>query len=220
MYSNVIFDLDGTLLDTIQDLAVSGNHTLQALGFPIHSVEDYKQMVGNGIPVLIRRMLPENHKGDAIQQIAQTIFDKHYAQNSNHFTMPYPGILELLDQLSSRQITLAVLSNKNDEYVRELCNHYFQNRIHFCMGLTEAYPPKPDPSSLLALLQHMNADPKHTLYVGDSDVDIQTARAAQLDSCGVCWGFRTKSQIQAANPTYLVETRKQLETVIIQERST
>lgn len=211
MYQAAIFDLDGTLLNTIDDLANAGNAVCQQNGWPTHTVEAYKRFVGNGIPKLVERFSPPDQRTPA--RMAQTLeqFRAYYAVHKEDCTLPYDGILPLLDALRKKGIPLGVLTNKEDRFAKEIVHRYFGTDA-FCkiQGATEQFPPKPNPAALLHLCESEPFAGKRILFLGDSDVDIHTAANAKLDSCGVLWGFRGEAELTAAGATYLARHPSEL----------
>ena len=210
MYSAVIFDLDGTLLNTLTDLANAGNHPLEVLGFPTHPVDAYRYLVGNGIPKLIERMLPEKNRGPATQQTALSIFLRYYEAHKQDTTAPYPGILPMLQALKGAGLRLGVVSNKENSLSQEVAAHYFPGLFDAVAGHVLGTPTKPDPALLNGLMAQFGVQAGQVLYVGDSNVDIQTAQNAHVESCGVLWGFRTEEELRAEGASYLVHTPRQL----------
>ena len=196
MYQTVIFDLDGTLLDTIQDLADAGNWVCRRNGWPEHSVEEFKRMVGNGIPNLVRRFSPEGSRSSLL--LANTIaqFNAYYGAHNLDRTAPYPGVPELLAKLGERGVTMAVYSNKADAFSREIVEHFFPGVFHLVRGQVQGVPVKPDPAQ--------------TLFVGDSDVDVYTGHNGGLAVCGVTWGFRGREELEAAGADCLADTPAEL----------
>ena len=215
MFSTVLFDLDGTLLDTLGDIAAAGNHTLSALGLPTHPRDAYRHMVGNGVKMLVRRMLPENQRGEAVFSLAFSLYEKTYAGQMLQHTQPYPGIPELLRRLRERGLTLGVLSNKPDNHVPGIVQHYFPGIFSIARGLRDGEAPKPDPANLLAIMHAFGAGQKSCLYVGDSDVDVLTAKNAGLPMCGVCWGFRGRDELLGAGADYLAHNADELGNIIM-----
>ncbi len=213
MYSTLIFDLDGTLLNTLGDLAAAGNHTLATLGCPTHKEEDYRLMVGNGIRVLISRMLPSDKQDPASLKEAYRLFSAYYSQHGTEQTKPYPGILDMLHVLKHKGHQLAVLSNKNHDYVQHLVPHYFGTLFDCVIGLRAPFAPKPNPGSLQALMHELHAVPSSCLFCGDSAVDIQTAKEASIASCAVLWGFRTHEELKTECPTHFVQTAQEIITL-------
>lgn len=191
----VVFDLDGTLLDTLEDLADACNFALRAAGFPLHNLQAIKSFVGNGVLNLIRCALPEQYRDEQTVQRVRAVFDEYYAVHSADKTAPYPGIVPLLDLLAGQGIRAAVLSNKADKYVGPMVERYFPGRIALSVGARPDMPLKPDPAALLAILAAMDVAAAQAVYVGDSDIDVYTGKAAGLFTIGVGWGFRTKESL-------------------------
>lgn len=202
----VIFDLDGTLLNTIDDLATSTNHALRQHGFPEHELAEYPYFVGNGITKLIERALPENQRNEVtIQQLRQD-FVTHYQQHNTILTRPYPGIPELLNTLHKQEIILAVASNKYHQGTVELIRHYFGTSLfHTVSGQQEGIPVKPDPTMVNRILATTKIEKSETLYVGDSGVDMQTAINSGIIPAGVTWGFRPRTELEASGARHIAE---------------
>lgn len=213
MYTCVIFDLDGTLLDTLADLAAAGNHALDALGLPAHGIEAYKTFIGNGIPNLIRRMLPAG-SDDALQSEALRLFSDYYATHHSDRTKPYEGIPALLETLHRRGVKTAVVSNKAHIFSVELIRRFFGETVGPVYGTGNDLPRKPDPTAVLRVMEELGVQPPETLYVGDSDVDMLTARNAGLDACGVLWGFRPEDVLVKSDATFLAKDAGELERII------
>lgn len=190
-YDTVVFDLDGTLLDTIDDLSDSVNFALSEEGFACRTVSEVKSFVGNGIIKLIERSVPE---GVSEEERLRTLeaFKRHYAANCENKTKPYDGILKLLDDLRSEGFKIAVVSNKIDSAVSVLCEKYFGARIDFCVGDREGLARKPAPDAVLEALKKLSSTPERAVYIGDSDVDIKTAENAGMTCISVSWGFRSR----------------------------
>lgn len=206
MYKAAIFDLDGTILNTIDDLADAGNHMLRLLGFLPFSIEEYKQKVGDGVPKLIERLLPPQAQGKATQELALHLFSNHYKAHMQDKTAPYAGIPELLAYLKSRGVLLGVVSNKTDEYARAIVEHYFPDVFNAVAGCVPGAAPKPNPEGVNEVRTFFECAQAETLYIGDSNVDMLTAQNANLTSCGVLWGFRTQEELTAAGANYLANT--------------
>lgn len=205
MKSLIIFDLDGTLLDTVADLAASTNYALSLCGFPTHETAEYRFFVGNGINKLFERALPENSRTqEDILQVRQH-FLKYYGAHNSELTVPYLGILELLNELQASDIKLAVASNKYQEATEVLIKHFFPN-IEFVtvFGQRDNIPVKPDPTIVYDILELAKTEKSSALYVGDSGVDMQTAQTAGIDACGVTWGFRPQQELEVFSPKYIV----------------
>ena len=187
-YNTVIWDLDGTLLDTLADLAASVNVAMDAFGYPVRSLDEIRQIVGNGVSNLVLRALPEGHKEHHAAALA--VFRTHYGGHYADATRPYPGICEALEMLRARGVGMAVVSNKLDKVTKDLCCKYFGDRISVVIGDQPGLPRKPAPDSVNLALEQLGADPACAVYIGDSEVDIATARNAKLPCITVGWGFR------------------------------
>lgn len=187
-FDTVIWDLDGTLLDTLADLAASVNAAMTAFGYPVRSMTEIRQMVGNGVSNLVLRALPEKHKEDHAAALA--VFRAHYSEHYADKTLPYPGICKAVDSLRECNVSMAVVSNKLHAITKALCDQYFGDRIGVVVGDRPGIPRKPAPDSVQLALKQLGADPSRAVYVGDSEVDIATARNANLPCISVGWGFR------------------------------
>jgi phosphoglycolate phosphatase len=202
----IIFDLDGTLLNTIADLAESTNQALHLHHFPVHPMEAYPFFVGNGINKLFKRALPNGEKTEEnILRIKQS-FLSYYEKHNTDYTTPYSGIPELLTQLQARNVLLAVASNKYQEATSKLIKHYFP-RIKFIkvLGQREGIAPKPAPAIVYDILSAASVCRKEVLYVGDSGIDMQTAHNSGVTACGVTWGFRPRSELEACHPQFIAD---------------
>lgn len=217
MYKTVIFDLDGTLLNTIEDLAGAGNWVCRKNGWPEHSVEEFRKMVGHGIPNLVERFSPENCRSPLMMMSTLSQFSDYYGKHSMDETVPYDGIPELVAELRQRGMKLAVCSNKADEFSQVIVEHYFPGVFQVVLGKKKDIPTKPDPAGVALILRQLEADPASTLYVGDSGVDMETARNAGLPACGVTWGFRSRQELEGFSPRYLTDTVAELRAVILGE---
>lgn len=215
MYQNVIFDLDGTLLNTIDDLAAAGNWVCQNHGWPTHTVEEYKRYVGSGMARLAVRFSPEEwHTEEGVQKILDE-FLPYYAAHKEDKTAPYPGVPELLEHLRAAGVSIAVLSNKAHALAVPVIEGYFPQKFQYIQGGVEGLPLKPDPALLLKLMENMGATQENTLFVGDSDVDIRTAKHAGVTGCGVLWGFRGREELEREGADLLASSAKELETLIL-----
>lgn len=200
----VIFDLDGTLLNTLQDLADAANAALKACGFAPRSKREVQQFVGNGVAKLLERSLPDDHKTSEHLARLQRAFLKYYDEHLWINTCPYPGIEKLLQDLSARKIKLAVASNKYQSAAERLIKHFFPH-ISFVavLGQREGVPTKPNPQIVFDILSGAGVQAEETLYVGDSAVDMQTAINAGVKPCGVTWGFRPREELAVFSPLLL-----------------
>ena len=211
----VIFDLDGTLVNTIADLAASTNHALRQLGFPTHPTERYKMMVGNGINQLFRRALPESAKTDANVLRMRQEFLPYYNEHIADFSRPYSGITELLSTCQQEGILLAVASNKYQEGATKLIATAFPSvSFSIVLGQREGVAIKPDPQIVYDILAATGVSKEDTLYIGDSGVDMQTGANASVDTCGVTWGFRSREELEAFQPQHLIDTVDDLADII------
>lgn len=193
----VIFDLDGTLLNTLEDLTDSVNYAMEKFGFPVHTIEEIRSFVGNGATKLIERSIPKGTENPSYEAVLAA-FKEHYAAHCEDKTKPYEGIMELLAQLKEKGYRMAVVSNKFDGAVKRLCRKYFGSYLEAAIGESADVKRKPAPDTVYRALQELSCDGSRAVYVGDSEVDIQTARNASLPCISVTWGFRTEEQLKAA----------------------
>ena len=207
----VIFDLDGTLLDTIADLAESTNHALKQLGYPTHDVETIRTFVGNGINKLLERALPLQEQTEEKVMLMRSHFVPYYDAHNADLSSPYPSIVHLLEDLQGQGIMIAVASNKYQEATVKLVKYYFP-MINFIeiLGQREGINVKPDPSIVFDILQKANVNKEEVLYVGDSGVDMQTAINAGVDAVGVTWGFRPRTELEGFQPIGLIDKAEEL----------
>lgn len=207
----VIFDLDGTLLDTIADLAESANHALKELGYPTHPVEVIRTFVGNGINKLLERALPANERTEENVMNLRTHFIPYYDRHNADLSQPYPGIVSLLEQLQAKGTMIAVASNKYQKATVKLVRHYFPTiRFIEVLGQREGINVKPDPTIVSDILKKANVSQEETLYVGDSGVDMQTAINAGVEAIGVTWGFRPRAELESFAPMGVVDKADEL----------
>ena len=216
MYKTVLFDLDGTLLNTIDDLADSANRVCAAHGWPQYETAQYRYFVGNGIPKLVERFSPASCRSP--EQLAATLaeFDKVYGAHMHDKTAPYPGMPALLARLKAAGVRMAVFSNKADEFARAVVARYFDaDLFEVVRGALPDVPTKPASEGTRALMAHLGVEADGSvLYVGDSNVDVETAHNAGLPCCGVLWGFRTREELTEAGAEYLAEDTQGLEKVV------
>lgn len=211
MKKAVIFDLDGTLLNTLDDLADSTNYALSKFGYPTRTIDEVRQFVGNGVAKLIERAIPEGKNNPNFEKCL-AIFKENYAQNMYNKTAPYNGIIEMLSNLKSKGIKIAVVSNKFDLAVKELCKKYFEGFIDFAAGENEAQgiKKKPAPDTVISALNEFNFAPEDAVYVGDSDVDIMTAKNSKMSCISVTWGFRDEKFLLENGATILINAPSEI----------
>lgn len=216
MYKCAIFDLDGTLVNSLVDLADSVNRALARHNLKTHPCDAYKYFVGNGRAKLIERAMGDFADDKELLQKVTKDYDDDYIIHCLDKTRPYDGIVDMLTTLQNNGIMINVLSNKPDEFVKQMLGKLFPT-INFTLawGKKDNYPTKPDPASIFALLDELSVDKSETIYVGDSNVDVITARNAGLDFCGVLWGFRTKEELESEGAKVTASTADELLKVII-----
>lgn len=208
--TTAIFDLDGTLLNTISDLGKACNYALSETGLPVHSLPEYRRMVGNGFRKLIERAAPEGTSSSEINRLIE-ISRNYYDTHCMETTTPYTGIPTLLDELSSRGIRIAVASNKYQSAVERIIHGYFPDIPFIAIeGQREERPVKPNPAVLEDIIRQNKLSREHTLMIGDSIVDIETARRAGIRSVAVTWGFSPKDDLAAASPDFIAETADEI----------
>lgn len=203
MKKTVIFDLDGTLLDSIEDIASSMNKVLESLQLPTHKIEDYKHFVGGGVDILVENAL--NNQSKEIKDEVIKRFKIEYDGKLHSKTLPYDGIYELLDELKKLDINLAVLSNKPHEFTVSYVNHFFKNynfkEIH---GQKKDVPKKPDPKAALYIVKCLDSSCENTYFIGDTKIDMQTAKSANMTAIGVLWGFRDEKELRDFGADFIV----------------
>ncbi len=213
MIKMVVFDLDGTLLDTLGDLADAGNYALAQQGFPTHETEKYKYFVGNGMPKLIERILPEE-ADESIKSKTYDLFCSYYNKHMNDKTKPYDGACELLCNLKEKGIISVVVTNKDNKFAAEMINRYFGDSIEAVYGSIEGLPKKPDPYWVNKAITDFSVKKEDVVYVGDSGVDMITAENASVFSCGVTWGFRTEAELKVNGADQICESFDKLYEII------
>ena len=213
-YNAVIFDLDGTILNTLEDLKDSTNYALVQFGFPQRSLEEVRHFVGNGVQKLIERAVPAICDKETCKKCL-AVFKEHYSQNMYNHTVPYVGILDVLKKLQQNEIKIGVVSNKFDFAVKELCKKYFTDLVDVAIGQADDVPKKPAPDGVFKAMKELRAEKSLTVYIGDSEVDVQTAKNSELPCVGVTWGFRDEKDLDGANvivnsPEELIEAIRSL----------
>ena len=203
MKKTVIFDLDGTLLDSIEDIASSMNKVLESLQLPTHKIEDYKHFVGGGVDILVENAL--NNQSKEIKDEVTKRFKIEYDGKLHSKTLPYDGIYDLLDELKKLDINLAVLSNKPHEFTVSYVNHFFKDydfkEVH---GQKEDVPKKPDPKAAIDIVKCLDSSCENTYFIGDTKIDMQTAKSANMTAIGVLWGFRDEKELRDFGADFIV----------------
>lgn len=209
-YQLAIFDLDGTLLDTLEDLADSVNYVLRSFGHPERTLPEVRAFVGNGIRKLVERSAP---KGTVEEEVDRMLarFIKYYKEHCADKTRPYAGIPKLLQVLREKGVKIAVVSNKADAAVKALCEQYFPGMLDEAVGERAGIARKPEPDTVNEVLKSLQIDKSRAVYIGDSEVDVQTARNAELDCIAVDWGFRDASVLKEAGAEVIVSTPEALD---------
>lgn len=215
----IIFDLDGTLLDTIEDLANSVNYALERHHYPAHPVEAYNFFVGNGVNKLLERALPENQRNADTVAMLKFDFVKHYSKHAEKFTKPYPGISDLMRRLAAEGFQLAVASNKIHTATVELARKFFPEiRFAAVLGQREGYPVKPNPAILNEIIETTGLSKPDVLFVGDSGVDVATANNAKVDFAGVLWGFRPRKELEEVGASSFAKNTEELYAIITKKK--
>ncbi len=208
-YKAIIFDCDGTLLNTIKDLTNSVNYALSDLGFPIKTEEETLKMVGNGIKMLVKRALPSDVENEVFEKVFakfRTYYNVHYADN----TAPYSGITDTLKILKNKGYRLALVSNKQRDYLAKLYDMFFKDTIEYAIGETDGYAPKPAPDMVWLTLSKLGVDKTEAVYVGDSSVDVATAKNSEMDGIFVSWGFNNKQQLKQNGAKIIIDAPLEL----------
>lgn len=208
-YNTVIFDLDGTLLNTLDDLCDSTNYALSSHGLPVRTLSEVKSFVGNGVRLLIERAVPSGTSIETIDSVYHT-FKDYYKDHMKDKTGPYDGIIQLLTRLKERNVRTAIVSNKYDAAVKQLASDYFDGLVMEAIGESPLIPKKPAPDSVFAALDRLNSTKEHCLYVGDSDVDMKTAHNAGVTGVGVTWGFRDRDCLISNGAVHIIDEPMEL----------
>ncbi|NVL89691.1 MAG: HAD family hydrolase [Desulfobacterales bacterium] len=210
-FKAVIFDLDGTLLDTLEDIADSANSALMKYGFPVHEVDAYRYFVGEGMTTLISLALPAEKRNNDIIADCVKAFRENYSRNWNVNTRPYDGVPELLDALAARHVKMAILSNKPDDFTKHCTREFLPNRnFEMILGRRDGIPRKPDPVGALEIAESLNITPSRFLYLGDSAVDMKTAVRAGMFPVGALWGFRPLDELREHGARAVIERPMEL----------
>ncbi len=212
-FNGIIFDLDGTLLNTLDDLADSFNHALAQYQYPQHPVSAYRFFIGDGARTAIERALPPEARTNEIIGQALSAFTNHYAQNYNNKSQPYPGIPATLEALKNRQIKMAVLSNKPHDFTVRCVRDYFDDYFMHVQGVESRFARKPAPQSTRFILEQFKLPATQVLFTGDTKTDIQTAKNTGLKSAGVVWGFRGREELQQAGADFIIDNPQDLLTL-------
>lgn len=208
-YSTVIFDMDGTILETLEDLCDSVNVTMAQFGYPRRTLEEVRRFVGNGAPKLIERCLPGGPADPGCQE-ALEFYRAYYDAHARIKTGPYPGIPRLLRILREQGVQIAVVSNKPDEAVKQLAEYYFPGLFPVAIGQRPGFETKPSPDSVFEAMRLLGAEPERSVYVGDSEVDVATAKNAGLPCVTVTWGFRDVDELKACGAETFAHTAEEL----------
>ena len=209
MMKAIIFDLDGTLLDTLEDLTNAVNAALEHCGMPLRSLDEVRCFVGNGLRNLMIRAVPDGEENPKFEEALSFLKD-YYAVHCKDNTGPYPGIMEMLDELKERGITMAIVSNKIDSAVKELDKEYFNGYMSAAIGEMEGVARKPAPDTVLKALEECDLKPEDAIYVGDSDVDIATAKNTGIPCISVSWGFRDTAFLKEHGATQIIDNPAEL----------
>jgi phosphoglycolate phosphatase len=194
-FKGVIFDLDGTLVNSLEDIADAMNSVLQDLNYPTHSYDDYQYFIGSGLRNLVSKSLPKTHNDEKSIESCYRLMIEEYRDACTHKTTSYEGIIELLDYLISNNIKMSVFSNKSDELTKKITAAMFSNYFDSAVGLTTESLKKPNPTEALVISKSMGLKPEEIIFVGDSGIDMQTATNANMFAVGVSWGYRPKEEL-------------------------
>lgn len=203
MYETYVFDLDGTLLNTLDDLAASCNYALRHCGMPERTVDDVRRFVGNGVRKLMERAVPDGVDNQLFDE-AYAVFRSHYMEHGLDTTQPYPGVMRMLERLKQGNKNVAVVSNKFYAATQELCRHFFSGYVEVAIGERDGIRKKPAPDTVMEALKALGVDKNGAVYIGDSDVDVMTARNCGMPCISVLWGFRDRSFLEKHGATTFV----------------
>ncbi len=214
MYKLAVFDMDGTILDTLEDLKDSTNFALEKCGYPTRSYDEVRRFVGNGIRKLIERAVPEGLTVEQIDRVHE-VFTEHYKVHCADKTKAYDGIKPLLEKLRASGVKTAVVSNKADYGVQELCKEYFDGLFDYAVGEREGIRRKPAPDAVNEALRVLGIDKSEAVYIGDSDVDFETAKNAELPCISVLWGFRDEEFLREKGATLFVRDPAEIYDIVM-----
>ena len=214
IYKAVIFDLDGTLLDTLGDLHAAVNHALRAFSFPERSLEEVRRFIGNGVVKLMQRSTPEN-TDEKTDKECLDVFREYYLIHMRDMTAPYKGVIELIEKLREKGIKTAVVSNKLHQAVYELCQDYFPGLIDEAIGVSIESERKPSPVNVYKAMEKLGVSADECIYIGDSEVDVQTSHNAGVKCIGVTWGFRDREELVEAGAEMIADNCDEIYRIII-----
>lgn len=206
----VIFDLDGTLLDTLQDIASAMDYALQQQGLAPHTLDEYREFIGEGVRTLVRRAVGASEGTGEMESEVMAAYRRRYEEVMAVATRPYPGVDALLDELRARDVAVAVLSNKPDDATRALVERFFPGKVAVVRGERPSAPRKPDPASALEVARELGVEPSACLFIGDTPVDMETATRAEIFAVGVLWGFRGQDELEASGARALVSSPEEI----------
>ncbi|QSW90923.1 HAD family hydrolase [Flavobacterium endoglycinae] len=209
-FKGIIFDLDGTLVNSLEDISDAMNKVLQGLNFPTHTYDTYQYFIGSGLRNLVSKALPSTNNSDEQIEICFECMINEYREICTLKTKPYDGIVELLENLTSQNIKMAVFSNKADELTKKIASEIFPNHFDIAVGLSTEALKKPNPFEALAIGKKWNLNPEEILFVGDSDIDMQTAVNANMFPVGVTWGYRTEEELKNSGAKLVVNKASEL----------
>lgn len=215
MVKLVIFDMDGTLVDTLTDIAHACNHALRVGGFSVHPVEEYREFIGRGPLHLIRSALPEQNRDDDTVKTVRGYFHKYYSAHSKDNTKPYDGMVKTVETLRASGVSVAVCSNKPHKDAVEMGGVYFPGLIDMTVGFTDGIKPKPDPESALMIIRRFGTSLEETVYIGDSGVDMQTGRNLGVTTVGAGWGFRPKKELEDCGADVIIDKAEDLLKIVL-----
>ncbi len=212
-YTTVVFDLDGTLLNTLDDLAASVNFALKENGLPLRTIDEVRRFIGNGVRILIRRAVPEGTT-DEVYETTFKSFENHYRENSRNLTAPYKGVMEMLNDLKGMGYKLAIVSNKIDFAVKDLREEFFSDVIEVAIGDSPDTNNKPEPDMVFKALDMLGESVDNAVYVGDTDVDLETAKNSGMDCISVSWGFRSHEELVGYDAKMIADTPEEIKKFI------